>query len=245
MNSTRQVWDYKRALEELWRRSSYERGLISDPFGDAARAERGLERMRRLLAALGDPHVSLPAVHIAGSKGKGSTGAFIASVAKQAGHRVGFYTSPHLHRFPERLAVDLQPLSDDVFAAEAQTVAGAASRLETSEPDLGQVTTFEMLTAMAFNAFTRCDCTLAVVEVGLGGRYDSTNVIDPTVSVITRIDLEHTAVLGPTYRESVPRSFSGTASAQDSPLAFSSLRFASAPNLFISSRGLSQSPQEW
>lgn len=201
MKSLRQDWDYKRALEELWRRSSYERGLISDPFGDAARAERGLERMRRLLAALGDPHLNLPAVHIAGSKGKGSTGAFVASVAKEAGHRVGFYTSPHLHRFPERLTVDLEPLSDDVFAAEAQTVAGAASRLETSEPDLGQVTTFEMLTAMAFTAFARCGCKLAVIEVGLGGRFDSTNVILPTVSVITRIDLEHTAVLGPTYAD--------------------------------------------
>jgi dihydrofolate synthase / folylpolyglutamate synthase len=197
----RQAWDYKRALEELWQRSSYERGLISDPFGDTARAERGLERMRRLLAHLGDPHVNLPAVHIAGSKGKGSTGAFIACVAKEAGHRVGFYTSPHLHRFPERLTVDLQPLSDDDFAAQAQNVAGAASRLETSEPDLGQVTTFEMLTAMAFNAFKRCGCELAVIEVGLGGRYDSTNVIEPTVSVITRIDLEHMAVLGPTYAD--------------------------------------------
>jgi dihydrofolate synthase / folylpolyglutamate synthase len=196
-----QAWVYKRALEELWRRSSYERGLISDPFGDSVRAEQGLERMRRLLAALGDPHLNVPAVHIAGSKGKGSTGAFIASVAIAAGHRVGFYTSPHLHRFPERLSVDGQPLADERFAAEAQDVATAARRLESSQPDLGQVTTFEMLTAMAFNAFSRCGCRLAVIEVGLGGRYDSTNVIEPIVSVITRLDLEHTAVLGPTYAD--------------------------------------------
>jgi dihydrofolate synthase/folylpolyglutamate synthase len=196
-----QTWDYKRALEELWRRSSYERGLISDPFGDSVRAEQGLERMRKLLAALGDPHLNTPAVHIAGSKGKGSTGAFIASAATEAGHRVGFYTSPHLHRFPERISVDGQPLPDDVFAAEAQDVAAAAARLETIQPDLGQVTTFEMLTAMAFNAFARSVCRLAVIEVGLGGRYDSTNVIDPIVSVITRIDLEHTSVLGPTYAD--------------------------------------------
>jgi dihydrofolate synthase/folylpolyglutamate synthase len=157
--------------------------------------------MRKLLAALGDPHLNLSAVHIAGSKGKGSTGAFIASSATAAGHRVGFYTSPHLHRFPERLTVDLEPLSDDVFAREAQAVADAARGLETSDPDVGQVTTFEMVTAMAFNAFARCGCELAVIEVGLGGRYDATNVIDPTVSVITRIDLEHTAVLGPTYAD--------------------------------------------
>jgi dihydrofolate synthase / folylpolyglutamate synthase len=194
-------WDYERALQELWRRSSYERGLITDPFGDTARAERGLERMRKLLAPLGNPHLNLPAVHIAGSKGKGSTGAFISSAATAAGHRVGFYTSPHLHRFPERLAINGQPLPDHIFAAEAQAVAAAADKLETSEPDVGQVTTFEMITAMAFNAFTRASCRLAVIEVGLGGRYDATNVIDPIVSVITRIDLEHTAVLGPTHAD--------------------------------------------
>src|SRR5687767_13384037 len=198
---TNQGWDYKRALAELWGRSSYERGLISDPFGDSERAEQGLARMRALLAELGDPHLDLPAVHIAGSKGKGSTGAFIASAAAAAGHRVGFYTSPHLHRFPERLTVDGQPLAEEVFAAEAKDVTVAAGRLESSQPDLGQVTTFEMLTAMAFNAFARCGCRLAVIEVGLGGRYDSTNVIDPIVSVITRIDLEHTTVLGPTYAD--------------------------------------------
>jgi len=194
-------WDYKQALLELWRRSSYERGLISDPFGDTARAEGGLERMRKLLATLGNPHLKLPCVHIAGSKGKGSTGAFIASTAIAAGHRVGFYTSPHLHRFPERLTIDAQPLPDDVFATEARAVAAAAGRLETSEPDVGQVTTFEMLTAMAFNAFLRGGCRLAVIEVGLGGRRDATNVIDSIVSVITRLDLEHTAVLGPTHAD--------------------------------------------
>jgi dihydrofolate synthase/folylpolyglutamate synthase len=198
---TNQDWDYKRALAELWGRSSYERGLISDPFGDSARAEQGLARMRDLLAELGEPHLDFPAVHIAGSKGKGSTGALIASAAIKAGRRVGFYTSPHLHRFPERIALDGHPLPDDAFAAETQVVAAAARRLETSQPAMGQVTTFEMLTAMAFNAFARRGCQLAVVEVGLGGRYDSTNVIDPIVSIITRIDLEHTAVLGPTHAD--------------------------------------------
>jgi dihydrofolate synthase / folylpolyglutamate synthase len=201
VKSLRNDWDYKQALAELWRRSSYERGLISDPFGDAARAEQGLARMRALLAALGDPHRHVPLVHIGGSKGKGSTGAFITTVAAQAGHRVGFYTSPHLHRFPERIAIEGQPLPDREFAAEAHAVAAAARRLETSQLEIGQVTTFEMLTAMAFNAFARRGCQLAVVEVGLGGRYDSTNVVDPIVSVITRIDLEHTSVLGPTYAD--------------------------------------------
>jgi dihydrofolate synthase/folylpolyglutamate synthase len=198
---TNQGWDYKRALAELWARSSYERGLISDPFGDSARAEQGLARMRALLAELGHPQQGLRAVHIAGSKGKGSTGAFIASATMTAGYRVGFYTSPHLHRFPERIAIAGQPLPDDAFAAETQVVAAAARRLEASQPDVGQVTTFEILTAMAFNAFARRGCQLAVIEVGLGGRYDSTNVVDPIVSIITRIDLEHTAVLGPTHAD--------------------------------------------
>jgi dihydrofolate synthase/folylpolyglutamate synthase len=103
-----------------------------------------------------------------------------------------------LHRFPERIAVDGKPLLDSAFAAETQEVAAAARRLESRQPDIGQVTTFEMVTAMALNAFARRGCQLAVIEVGLGGRYDSTNVIDPIVSVVTRIDLEHTAVLGPT-----------------------------------------------
>ena len=166
------------------------RGLNKDLHGCARYSRRS-----------GDPHRHVPVVHIAGSKGKGSTGAFIASAAAQAGHRVGFYTSPHLHRFPERIAIDGQPLPDREFAAEAHAVAAAARRLETSQPEIGQVTTFEMLTAMAFNAFARRGCQLAVIEVGLGGRYDSTNVVDPIVSVITRIDLEHTSVLGPTYAD--------------------------------------------
>lgn len=195
------VWDYPQSLAELWRRSSYERGLISDPFGDVARAERGLARMRALLAELGDPQERVPSVHIAGSKGKGSTGAFIAAAAQQADHRVGFYSSPHLHRFPERIAINGQPLPDEVFAREAQTVARAATRLEASQPEIGQVTTFEMITAMALNAFAEHDCALAVIEVGLGGRYDATNVLHPIASVITRIDFEHTAVLGPTYTD--------------------------------------------
>jgi dihydrofolate synthase/folylpolyglutamate synthase len=201
VKNLRSDWDYKQALAELWRRSSYERGLISDPFGDAARAEQGLARMRALLAALGNPHRRMAVVHIAGSKGKGSTGAFIASAASRAGHRVGFYSSPHLHRFPERIAIDGQSLADREFAREARAVADTARHLETAQPDIGQVTTFEMLTAMAFHAFARRLCRLAVVEVGLGGRYDSTNVVDPIVSVITRIDLEHTSVLGRTYAD--------------------------------------------
>lgn len=194
-------WEYKRALQELWSRSSYERGLISDPFGNPERAMQGLERMRNLLDALGYPHLQVPSVHIAGSKGKGSTSAFVASMASCAGHRVGLYTSPHLHRFPERIAVNGDPVSDESFAIAAENVASAASRVEQLFPALGRVTTFEFVTAMAFETFARLECGLNVIEVGLGGRYDATNVLDPVATVITRIDLEHTAVLGSTYSE--------------------------------------------
>lgn len=199
--TAKKPWDYQRALDELWQRSSYERGLISDPFGDAAHAERGLARMLALLSLLGDPHLRYPTVHIAGSKGKGSTGAFIASAATEAGLRAGFYTSPHLHRFPERIAVNGLPLTDEDFAAHAETVARAAAELDANSPGSESVSTFEFVTAMSFVAFARHACDIAVIEVGLGGRYDSTNVLAPTVSVITRIDLEHTAVLGNTYGE--------------------------------------------
>lgn len=194
-------WTYQRALEELWDRSSYERGTITDPFGDDDRAERGLVRVRQLLQELGDPHQRLPLVHVAGSKGKGSTCAFIAAAGMAAGLRVGFYSSPHLHRFPERIAIDGAALSDAAFASVAQSVSEASSRLEARSPDLGAVTTFEFVTAMGFVAFAEANCDLAVIEVGLGGRYDATNVITPLVSVITRIDFEHTAVLGNTLAE--------------------------------------------
>ena len=199
--TAQQPWDYRRALEELWRRSKYERGLISDPFGDAARAERGLVRMVDLLARLDNPHLRYPTVHIAGSKGKGSTGAFIASAAQQAGLRVGFYTSPHLHRFPERIAINGHPLSNQEFAAQTEVVTRAAGSYDAASSSEETVSTFEFVTAMGFAAFARHGCDLAVIEVGLGGRYDSTNVLKPVVSVITRIDLEHTAVLGETIAE--------------------------------------------
>lgn len=194
-------WDYKRALEELWNRSSYERGLISDPFGGDDRAKRGLRRMRALLAHLGDPHQRVPSVHVAGTKGKGSTASFIAAAACTAGHHTGLYSSPHLHRFPERIALDGEPLPDAGFAAIAETVAAAARALESMTPEHGEVTTFEFITAMAFAEFYRAGCDLAVIEVGLGGLYDATNVLDPLVTVITRLDLEHTAVLGSTIEE--------------------------------------------
>ncbi len=189
---------YRRALGLLWARSAYERGFITDPFGSAEAGRRGLRRVRALLVRLGDPDRRVPVVHVAGSKGKGSTAAMIAAALGAAGHRAGLFTSPHLHSFRERIVIAGEAVSPAAFAALADRVEFAARALEAAEPELGSVTTFEFLAAMGFLAFAEARCDAAVVEVGLGGEFDATNVVDPLVSVITRIDLEHTAVLGDT-----------------------------------------------
>lgn len=157
--------------------------------------------MRALLDALSQPDRAYPIVHIAGSKGKGSTAAFAAAIGDAAGYRTGLSTSPHLHSFRERIAISGQPIDQETFAVVAQRVEVASSALEQSRPDLGTVTAFEFLTAMGLQAFADANCDLAIVEVGLGGTFDSTNVVTPDVSVITRLDLEHTQVLGDTLAE--------------------------------------------
>jgi dihydrofolate synthase/folylpolyglutamate synthase len=150
----------------------------------------GLDRVEDALAALGDPHLGLPAVHVAGSNGKGSTSAMVEAVARTAGLRTGLYTSPHLCRFAERIRVDGQPLDDGAFARCLTAVLGRC------RPDL---TFFESLTVAAFAAFREAGIDVAVLEVGLGGRLDATNVIrDPVATAITSISLEHTAILGDT-----------------------------------------------
>lgn len=157
----------------------------------------GLERIRFLLDALGNPESSFPAVHVAGTNGKGSTSAMIASILKTTGRRVGLFTSPHLVRYNERIVVDGQPISDDDLdrlMAELEVHVHAAA----TEPGVGQPTEFEVGTAAAMAHFARAGVDVAVVEVGLGGRFDSTNVIRPLVSVITPIALDHTNRLGTT-----------------------------------------------
>jgi len=153
----------------------------------------GLERTRALLAALGNPEASLRFVHITGSNGKGSTAAMLASVLSAAGYRTGLFTSPHLYRFNERFQVNGAPVPDDALARITERVLAAAERLD-EHP-----TEFELMTAIGFLWFAEAACDLVVVEVGLGGRLDSTNVIPaPEVAVITNIALEHTAILGST-----------------------------------------------
>ena len=154
--------------------------------------------MYSFLSRLGEPHLGRRTVHIAGSKGKGSVAAMISSALQKAGQPVGLYSKPHLHRFVERVAVDGQPISREDFG---RLVGQLAPQIEAEDADgsYGKVSTFEALVALAFLYFQERDVPLQVLEVGMGGRLDATNVLeDKDVCVITPVSLEHTAVLGDT-----------------------------------------------
>jgi dihydrofolate synthase/folylpolyglutamate synthase len=160
-----------------------------------------LAHMRVLLAALGHPEKNFPSVLIAGTNGKGSTAATLASILQASGLRTGLYTSPHLVRINERIRLGGQPISDDDFALVHDVVGRTAERL-VSEGDLPwHPSFFEMLTAMAFEYFARNRPEMVVLEVGMGGRLDATNVVEPRVSVITDIALDHQNFLGDTITE--------------------------------------------
>jgi len=152
-----------------------------------------LERMRALLRLLGDPHDRIRLVHVTGTKGKGSTCAMLASILRAAGYRTGLFTSPHLEHVEERIQVDRVPISHDELAARMDEVATAVRKLEANG---APVTFFETGTALGFLHFCYRRCDIAVIEVGLGGRFDSTNVCHPLVSVITNVGFDHTAQLG-------------------------------------------------
>lgn len=171
-------------------------GRINFEVKSAAPGDLKLERMRALLARLGDPHHRLRVVHVTGTKGKGSTSAMIAAVLRAAGYRVGLFTSPHLERVEERIQVDGEPITPAELAARMAEVAAAVRELDASP--FPPVTFFEISTALGFVHFVCRRVDVAVVEVGLGGRFDSTNVVRPLVSVITSIGPDHTAQLGNT-----------------------------------------------
>lgn len=157
--------------------------------------------MRSLLLRLGDPHLGRGTIHIAGSKGKGSTAAMIAAVLRAAGHSLGLYSQPHLHRFVERIVVGDEPIAPDDFG---RLMGELAPQIEAEDADgsYGTVSTFEALTALAFLYFRERSVQWQVLEVGLGGRLDTTNAVAAKeVAVITPIDLEHTAILGDTIPE--------------------------------------------
>jgi len=160
-----------------------------------------LAHMRVLLAALGHPEKRFPGVLIAGTNGKGSTAATLASILRASGSRTGLYTSPHLVRINERIRIDGEAISDDDFAQIHDVVDRTAERLVGEHELPWHPSFFEMLTALAFEYFARRRVDIAVLEVGMGGRLDATNVIEPLVSVITDIALDHQKFLGETVAE--------------------------------------------
>jgi len=151
----------------------------------------GLSKTSNLLAALGNPHLNLRAVHIAGTNGKGSVAAFLSSIMTRAGLRVGLYTSPHLVRFTERFQINGREIRPERAAELMGRVRGVMSE---QEPP----TFFEAVTAMALDYFAREEVDLAILETGMGGRLDATNVVAPLLSVITNISMEHREFLGST-----------------------------------------------
>lgn len=156
----------------------------------------GLERISALLAALGEPQKAFGAVHVAGTNGKGSVSSMTASILMEAGFKTGLYTSPHLSRFNERISVSDRKVTDKELAGLAAEVRAAMKKARISG-----VTFFEFTTAMAFLHFKKKKVDFAVVETGMGGRLDATNLLAPLVTVITNVSLDHTAWLGSTIRE--------------------------------------------
>jgi dihydrofolate synthase / folylpolyglutamate synthase len=171
-------------------------------FGLKARgAKFGVDRMRLLAAELGHPERAVPCVHIAGTNGKGSVAAMLDAIFRAAGWRTGLYTSPHLVRLGERVRVDGRVLSEGEIAAFTAELRPIADRLAAQGGEDDRPSFFEFMTAMAFLQFRRARCDVAIVEVGLGGRLDATNIVDPEISVITSIGLDHCEYLGSTIGE--------------------------------------------
>ena len=163
----------------------------------------GLGRTQTLLEKMGNPEKKLKFVHIAGTNGKGSTAAMTASILRKAGYRTGLYTSPYIYRFHERMQVDGEEISDEDLAAVTEFVKPLADSMEESP------TEFELVSCIAFEYFYRKHCDIVVLEVGMGGALDSTNVIEtPEVAVITNIGLDHTEYLGDTV-EKIAQTKSG------------------------------------
>lgn len=175
--------DYKEALEYM------------DSVGFFG-SKPGLERIEKLCTALGEPQNELKYIHIAGTNGKGSCAAMLASVLKAAGYRTGLYTSPYLFRFNERMQINSQQIPDEALAEIVSRIKPIADGMD------DHPTEFELMTAAAFLWFAEENCDIVVLETGLGGRFDATNIIkSPEVSVIMNIGLDHTGVLGDTVEK--------------------------------------------
>ncbi|MCH2147860.1 MAG: bifunctional folylpolyglutamate synthase/dihydrofolate synthase [Phycisphaerales bacterium] len=182
---------YSTVLRHLLGRTNYERVRVVNYDEKTFK----LDRMRKLLKKMGNPHESLRMIHVAGTVGKGSTTGMLANMLEQCGFTVGTFTSPHLVKVTERIAINGEQISESAFTSLMRDVIQAADATEKS------TTFFELLTAAAVKYFADEAVDLAIIEVGLGGRLDSTNVITPELSLLTTIDLDHTRILGSTIEE--------------------------------------------
>ncbi|MEE0210946.1 MAG: folylpolyglutamate synthase/dihydrofolate synthase family protein [Negativibacillus sp.] len=175
---------------------NYEQAIDYIEQTDTPRQRYGLEKLKQALHLMGDPQEKVPYVHIAGTNGKGSTASMLSSILNHAGLRCGLYTSPHLQRYNERFQIAGEPISDEQLIQSVQRVQQVCEQLG------GTPIVFEVLTLMAFELFARLDCQIAVLEVGIGGRLDSTNCIpSPQAAVVTQLGLDHTETLGDTIEQ--------------------------------------------
>ena len=184
---------YVEAIAKLLSLFDSERTRVDGP---RQKAIYDLRRMQGFLERLGNPHRRVPTVHIAGTKGKGSTAALCDAAFHASGFRTGFYSSPHLHTFRERVRRDCEPVSEEEFAGLVEDLWPARA-----EDDNDAVTLFEFLTGMAFHCYDQAGTDVQTIEVGLGGRLDATNVVDAQVAVITSVSMDHAKILGDTIGE--------------------------------------------
>jgi len=192
----RPITSYQTACAYLESFIDYERTGSRQALAEAMH----LDPMERLLEALGHPHRRWPAVHIAGTKGKGSVAAMMEAALRQAGYTTGLYTSPHLVTVRERVRINGQKISPADLISVTKRLQRTIAELEVAN-DRRRPTFFEVYTALAFQVFADAAVDVAVIETGLGGRLDATNVVTPMVAVITSIDLDHTDILGTTVEE--------------------------------------------
>ncbi len=184
--------DYRQAEAYIFSYTDYEKMPVPH---DSANYD--LRRMDELLARLGNPHLGARSVHIAGTKGKGSVAAMVASALSDSGYKTGLYTSPHLHTWRERMRVNGELITEAEFVALVAKIKPEVEAVN-RRAAYGQLTTFELLTALGFAFFQSKGVVFQVLEVGMGGKFDATNVIIPEVSIITSISFDHTEVLGDT-----------------------------------------------
>lgn len=188
--------DYKQALTKISELTDNERIKTSH-----SQSAYSLQRISGFMDYIGNPHVNVPTIHIAGTKGKGSTANMIASILLAQGYKVGIFLSPHLHSFRERLMFGRDPITEEAFADLLDKVFSLSEEF-TANSNSNQLTTYELLTAMALYGFSSERMDFQVLEVGLGGRLDATNVIkESMVSIITSISLDHTQILGDTLEQ--------------------------------------------